>query len=143
MSHLRIFAITSLLVSALLTGCGGAAGPSKVPAPCAANSDCPAGAACLHIRGTSGQAGPGYCDVEEHNASAASATPAPCSRDEDCGSSLCVQRRDDAGQNIGWFCHVEGQACPHLCRTGDRTQICSSDADCGAGTCEASSMCAF
>lgn len=81
---------------------------NAAPVPCADDSQCPSGIACVFPE--PGQSG--FCDVSEMGAGGASgadsgmpvssAAPAPCTTDADCGPEIACK-------------HLEGQAGPGFC----------------------------
>lgn len=79
------------------------------PAACTTDADCPAGIACVtFVDPTTGQEGPGHCDVNEHSATPTDpggtslATPAMCETAADCPDGVdCVSFDDGPG-----FCNV-------------------------------------
>lgn len=93
---------------------------NAAPAPCADDTECPPGIACV----TSGPGEPGFCDVDEMiapgdgtagasssgDAPVSSAAPAPCTTDADCGPEVkCMHLEGDTGPG---FCNVDEMIAP-------------------------------
>jgi hypothetical protein len=125
---------------------GDATETNAAPAPCETDGDCPEGILCVHFHDdATGEEGPGFCNVTEHDAtgSTSSGAPAPCTENADCGpEGLCLHTHDTDGAEGLAFCRVDASQCPSYC-VGAEDKVCQSSADCDGGECAPAAACAF